>query len=172
MSSRETAARNDSYSSFLFHCYSRAELATGREPGREPDPAVAQARRAVELSPWDPVCVSTLGVALYRAGQYAESITILERGLEASHVETDACDLFFLAMAHHRLGHADLARARFERAALWIQDRPDPYKRGPGERAAFGERRAGQLTAFRAEAEAVLAGPRAELPDDVFAGPR
>jgi hypothetical protein len=42
----------------------------------------------------------------------------------------------------------------------------------PGERAAFGERRAGQLTAFRAEAEGVLAGPRALLPDDVFAGPR
>ncbi len=53
-----------------------------------------------------------------------------------------------------------------------MQDHSDPYKRGPGERAAFGERRAGQLTAFRAEAEAVLAGPRAELPDDVFAGPR
>jgi hypothetical protein len=37
---------------------------------------------------------------------------------------------------------------------------------------ARGERRAGQLTAFRADAEAALAGPRAELPDDVFAGPR
>jgi hypothetical protein len=37
---------------------------------------------------------------------------------------------------------------------------------------ARGERRTGQLTAFLADAEAVLAGSRAELPDDVFAGPR
>ena len=67
-------------------------------------------------------------------------------------------------MAHHRLGHADLARARFERAARWMQNHPDPYARRPGEPAAFGERRGGQLAAFRAEAEAVLAGPRDEPP--------
>jgi hypothetical protein len=29
-----------------------------------------------------------------------------------------------------------------------------------------------ELAAFRAEAEAVLAGPTGELPDDVFEGPR
>ncbi|MFI5457674.1 MAG: protein kinase [Isosphaerales bacterium] len=154
-------------------CTARAwELATGPEQGRDLDRALPLARRAVELSPWDPVCVSTLGVTLYRAGRYAESITILERSLDAGRGETEACDLVFLAMAHHRLGHADLGRAWLERAARWMQNHPDPYARRPGERAAFGERRGGQLAAFRAEAEAVLAGPRAGLPDDVFADPR
>ncbi len=148
------------------------ELATGPEPRRDLGRALALAHRAVDLSPWDPVCVSTLGVTLYRAGRYPESITMLERSLEAGHGETEACDLLFLAMAHHRLGQAELARARFERAARWMQNHPDPYQRGPEEPVAFGERRGGQLAAFRAEAEALLAGPRAELPDDVFAGPR
>jgi hypothetical protein len=36
----------------------------------------------------------------------------------------------------------------------------------------IGERRAGQLTSFRAGAEAALAWPLAELPGDAFAGPR
>ncbi len=154
-------------------CTARAwELATGTEHGRDLDRALVLAQRAVDLSPWDPVCVSTLGVTVYRAGQYAESITILERSLEAGHGETEACDLFFLAMAHHRLGHADLARTRFELAARWMQDHPDPYQRRPGEPAAFGERRGGQLAAFRAEAEAMLAGRVDGLPNDVFADPR
>ncbi len=154
-------------------CTARAwELATGPEPRRDLDRAQALARRAVDLSPWDPVCVSTLGVALYRAGRYAESITILERSLEAGHGETEACDLLFLAMAHHRLGQAELASARLERAARWMQKHPDPYQRGPEEPVAFGERRGGQLAAFRAEAEAVLAGPLVPLPNNVFADPR
>ena len=154
-------------------CTARAwELATGPEQVRDLDRALALARRAVELSPWDPVCVSTLGVTVYRAGLYAESITILERSMETGHGETEACDLFFLAMAHHRLGHPDMARNWFDRAARWMQNHPDPYARRPGERAAFGERRAGQLAAFLAEAEAVLAGPHNCLPDDVFADPR
>ena len=130
-------------------CTARAwELATGHEHGRDLDRALVLARRAVELSPWDPVCVSTLGVTLYRAGLYSESIAILDRTIEAGRGETLACDLFFLAMAHHRLGHAELASARFELATRWMQNHADPYERRPGEPVAFGERRIGQLAAF------------------------
>jgi hypothetical protein len=63
-------------------------------------------------------------------------------------------------MAHHRLGHADQARACFDRAVRWW-----------GERKNLAARYISELIGFRAEAEAVLAlaGPGAELPADVFA---
>ncbi len=99
------------------------ELATGREPGRDLTRAMALARRAVELCPWDPVCVSTLGVTLYRTGQYSESISILERNAAAGHDETLACDLLFLAMSHHRLGRAEIS-ARLLRARRGLDARP------------------------------------------------
>jgi hypothetical protein len=100
-------------------------------------------------------------VAQFRAGQYAEAITTLARSLAASEGSTDAFDLFFLAMAHHRLGHREQARSCFDRAVHWWNEHkglPEQYTR--------------ELSAFRAEAEAVLAGPAGEMPANVFVGPR
>jgi tetratricopeptide (TPR) repeat protein len=136
------------------------QLATGPEPRRDLDRALALARRAVELSPRDGAILGTLGVVLYRAGRYAESRTSLEQSLAAGYGPSDGDALFFLAMAHHRLGHRDAARAHFDRALRWMS--AHPYVVAPRLR---------QLAAFRAEAEALLAGPAAELPEDVFAGP-
>ena len=118
------------------------------------------ARRAVELSPWDADCMSALGVTLYRAGRYAESIRMLERSLGVGRGEPNPSDLYFLAMAHLRLRHADLARASFDDATRFMQTHP-----------SHPERRAGELAAFRAEAERVLAGSADDLPDYVFAVP-
>jgi hypothetical protein len=99
-------------------------------------------------------------VALYRAGDYVESVPILERSLALGKGDFDAFDLFFLAMAHHRLGHATQARACLDRAVRWMSERKD-----------LPAHYVGELTSFRAEAEALLAlaGPGAELPADVFA---
>jgi len=136
------------------------ELATGEAHLRDPERAVSLARKAVARAPDQPVCLNTLGVALYRAGQYPEAITTLEKSLAAGKGQTDAFDLFFLAMAHHRLGHTVQARDTFDRAVRWWREQkqlPDQY--------------AIELAGFRAEAEAVLAGPGGALPDDVFAGP-
>ena len=53
--------------------------------------------------------LNTLGVVQYRAGRNAEAVTSLEASLAAGHGQSDAFDLFFLAMAHHRLGHREEA---------------------------------------------------------------
>jgi serine/threonine protein kinase/WD40 repeat protein/tetratricopeptide (TPR) repeat protein len=143
-------------------CNNRAwELANGPEPRRDLDRALASIRRAVALAPSEATFLNTLGVVQYRVCQYAEAIATLERSLAAGRGQTDAFDLFFLAMAHHRLGHRDQARASYERAALWL-----------AEQKSLGQQHAKELASFRAEADAVLAGPAAELPDDVFAPPR
>ena len=97
---------------------------------------------------------------LYRAGRYPEAVTTLEKSLAAGAGEYDGFDLVFLAMAHHRLGHRDDARRCLDRTIAWL-----------GRATSLRDAQAKELAAFRAEAEAVLAGPVGELPDDVFARP-
>jgi hypothetical protein len=92
---------------------------------------------------------------------HAEAVATLERSRAAGRGQDAGIDLFFLAMAHHRLGHRDVARNYLERAIHW-----------QGEQKRLSAEPAKELAAFRAEAEAVLAGPAGELPDDVFAPPR
>jgi tetratricopeptide (TPR) repeat protein len=133
-------------------------------PGSTHDPqrALALARRAVELAPTRGIYLNTLGVAEYRAGHYADAIATLEKSLAASKGESDAFDLFFLAMARCRLGQVAQARADFDRAIRWRRDHPNLPQPGWSE----------ELDAFQAEAEAVLAVPVGELPADVFAAPQ
>jgi hypothetical protein len=95
---------------------------------------------------------------LYRAGRFAESIETLERSLLTGNGRLAAFDLFFLAMDHHRLNHPEQARARLEQAKGWV----DAHRR------ALSPRLLTELTDFRAEAEASLADPAGELPEDVF----
>jgi serine/threonine protein kinase/WD40 repeat protein/tetratricopeptide (TPR) repeat protein len=135
-------------------------LANGPPALRDPAQAVSLARKAIAQSPSTSTYLNTLGVALYRAGQDAEAVATLERSLAGGHGQLDAFDLFFLAMAHHRLGQTVQALSAFDRAVRWCREQknlPDQYVE--------------ELAGFRAEAEAVLARPTGELPDDVFAGP-
>jgi serine/threonine protein kinase/WD40 repeat protein/tetratricopeptide (TPR) repeat protein len=136
-------------------------LATGPVVMRDPERALAAARKAVALAPGSALYLNTLGVAQFRAGLYAEAIDTLEKSLAASKGETDAFDLFFLALARRRLGHVTEARADFDRALLWRRDHPNLSQSGW----------APELDAFQAEAEAALADPKPDLPDDVFAPP-
>jgi hypothetical protein len=71
--------------------------------------------------------------------------------------EGEALDPFFLAMAHQKLGHAFQARACFNRVIQWWDEQKD-----------LPATHASELTSFRAEAEAVMAGSADDLPADVF----
>jgi tetratricopeptide (TPR) repeat protein len=135
--------------------------ATGPIDQRDPERAVMLARRAVALGPGVQLTLNTLGVALYRAGQYAEAISVLERSRAAGKGENDAFDLFFLAMAHHQLGHRQEARGCYDQAVRWL-----------GAQKSRSDSDTNELAAFRAEAEAVLARSADDLPADVFARPR
>jgi len=134
------------------------ELANAPAHARDPARSLTLARRAVELAPGEQTSLNTLGVGLYRAGRYAEAVPVLKQSLAAGKDQFDAFDLFFLAMARHRLGDRAAARADFDRAVTWLKDHPN-----------LDSRYLTELSAFRAEAEAVLAGPPGEMPPDVFA---
>jgi len=107
------------------------------------------------------VSLNTRGVVLFRAGKYADVVPTLEKSLEAGKGQYDGFDLFFLAMAHHRLGHRVDARRCLDRAIDWAS-----------HASSLRANETKELAAFRAEAEAVLAGPIGELPDDVFGPPQ
>jgi len=60
--------------------------------------------------------LNTLGVVQYRLQRYEDAIKSLTKSLELTPSEMNlpgphACDLAFLAMSHHKLGHVDEATA-------------------------------------------------------------
>ncbi|HJT76436.1 MAG TPA: protein kinase [Gemmataceae bacterium] len=102
------------------------------------DDAVADKARLLPLIPViDPIWhwgTWVRGAALYRAGRYAESVRCFERA--AKLFRPRAWDWCFLAMAHHRLGHAADARRCLVEAARWIDEAnrvqlDDPTTLGP-----------------------------------------
>jgi WD40 repeat protein/serine/threonine protein kinase/tetratricopeptide (TPR) repeat protein len=81
----------------------------------DPGQIVQLAERAYKQSPTTEVC-NTLGAALYRAGKWKRAVETLDKNQGAF----AASDWLFLAMAHHRLGHADKAREFLEKAVTWM----------------------------------------------------
>src|SRR5262249_3962999 len=77
---------------------------TGPPGERARKRALELIRKALQGEPAEPLYLNTLGVALYRNGRWTEALTALEKSLAASKGQSDAFDLFFLAMCHARLG--------------------------------------------------------------------
>jgi tetratricopeptide (TPR) repeat protein len=105
-----------------------------------------------------PNWLNTLGAALYRAGRYDEAIRRLEETMQArGGGQGSPGDWPFLAMAHYRLGHRDLARRWLERLAdYWKSEDPGMFSYDL------------DIRLLRSEAEAVvLLDP--VFPDDPFA---
>jgi serine/threonine-protein kinase len=107
---------------------------------RDPAEAVACARKAVRLRPKAGEHWNTLGVALYRAGDWKEAVAALQKSMELRK-GGESNDWFFLAMARWQLGDKQQGRQWYDRAVRWMdQHQPqDP-----------------ELGCFRAEAAALL----------------
>jgi tetratricopeptide (TPR) repeat protein len=86
----------------------------------DPDRAIALANRVLERSPRDGNAWITLGVALYRAGQWREAVAALEKAATLRAGE-DGLRGFALAMAHWQLGDKDKAAQWYERAVGWME---------------------------------------------------
>ncbi|MFO0891399.1 MAG: protein kinase [Isosphaeraceae bacterium] len=99
--------------------------------------------------------INTLGAILYRAGQTSRAVAEFRRGVARHGAGGTAYDAYFLAMAHHRLGHAAEAREWLLRAgtpASVGMQKPDaslPTSWIPGL----------ELEMLRREATALIKGP-------------
>ena len=89
--------------------------------------------------------LNTLGAALYRAGRFAEAVRRLDEGIQKRNGASIWADWVFLAMAHYRLGHHDLARRWLDR----FRDRTPDL-----EPTAFWDEL--EIRLLRAEAETVV----------------
>jgi eukaryotic-like serine/threonine-protein kinase len=118
--------------------------------------AVRLARAVVAAVPSSGHERNTLGVALYRAGDWAGAIAELEASDRLLDGDLYGFNGFFLAMAEHRLGRPDRALRSHDRSVAWME------RHAPADP---------ELQRFRAEAEALLTGARldAAFPPDPFA---
>ncbi len=82
--------------------------------------ALEHAQAAVTKSPGDSNSRTTLALAEYRAGHWAESIAAADRAIALTK-GVDASNWFFLAMAHWQKGDKDDARKWFDKAVAWAK---------------------------------------------------
>ncbi len=120
-------------------------LLTGPADRRNVARALELIQDVVAQQPDNGLFLNTLGVAQYRAGQWAQAVVTLEKSLVASKGESDGFDLFFLAMCHKKLGDAAKAKDDFDKAVKWV-----------GEMKDLSAEWTAELKEFRTEAEAVL----------------
>jgi hypothetical protein len=120
-------------------------LLTGPAELRNPQEALKHARAAAERVPGEYLFQNTLGLALYRNGQYAQAVDVLEKSVREAGAKP-AFDLYILAMCHHRLGHTQQAKDCQERATRWFHEHRDGLPRGWVT----------ELTAFQSETEKLL----------------
>jgi WD40 repeat protein/tRNA A-37 threonylcarbamoyl transferase component Bud32 len=122
------------------------------DSGIDPKRLVELAEQAVSSDRKSAAYLETLGAALSRAGRYDDAVERLAEAVKLHGQGGTAWTKLFLAMAHHRAGHADEARR-----LLTEYDRPGWTARSVGTVGAAG------LSPL--PAVAWLAVPPAEMPD-------
>ena len=99
---------------------------------------IVLAEKAAQSDPKSFQYQNTFGAVLYRAGRLGEAV---KRLTEADRLVTEpsksqnsspAYSWFFLAMAHHRLGHSEEAKQWFDKAVTSTEQ--DPRRCRPGQR--------------------------------------
>jgi tetratricopeptide (TPR) repeat protein len=114
------------------------------------------AKKALALRPQEAGIRTTLGAALYRAGQFDAAIRQLSKNLVHAPQGGTPEDWLFLALAHHALSHPDRAQQYLLRAQRRLDAaaelKPDAFSYVP----AYWDRRL-ELQFLRREAEALLA---------------
>jgi tetratricopeptide (TPR) repeat protein len=98
-----------------------------------------------------------LAAALYRAGRYEDALRRLNEAQTGHGREIGPWNWLFLAMTHHRLGHADEAKKWLEKATQSMDsaEHEDPTKLSVTPRLGWDERV--RLQFLRREVEALLA---------------
>jgi serine/threonine protein kinase/Flp pilus assembly protein TadD len=126
---------------------------------------VQLAEKLAAAQPKDLHHLSTLGAALYRAGRFEEAVQRLSQ-VHASHKPADegrlgiAYTWCFLAMAHHRLGHAEEARHWLAEALGQTGQAPQQQPPGATGGAPVPWNRRVTLQLLRREAEALTKGTK------------
>jgi tetratricopeptide (TPR) repeat protein len=137
----------------------------------DPDRLVSLAESALAKSPGNYNYLNTLGATLYRAGRFPGAVQTLDDAIRQHGQGGNAWDFFFLAMAHHRLGHGDEASVWIRRAGTWMTD----FDRGVIQDRYIGASLDWdirlELRLLEREAEALLGRFARELPANVFAEP-
>jgi WD40 repeat protein/serine/threonine protein kinase/tetratricopeptide (TPR) repeat protein len=142
------------------------------DSGVAPERLVQLAERAAAPLPESRDSLLVRGAALYRAGRWEEALVPLEAARTAPQgsrtpparsvrwnpeaFNGTGYELLFLAMAHHRLGHADEARRWLDRAARWMEQAPLPKTREGGDNPLYCWNQRLPHEVLRREAEALL----------------
>jgi WD40 repeat protein/tetratricopeptide (TPR) repeat protein/tRNA A-37 threonylcarbamoyl transferase component Bud32 len=137
----------------------RALYACVPHPGGDPAALAAQAEAARLGAGYERI----LGAVQYRTGRFAEAVGSF-REAEAKGSRERAWDWLFLAMAHHRLGDREKARAYLARAADWIDEAERREQPGEGSRLWYGWSERVEVQALRREAEDLLRQPESPPP--------
>jgi WD40 repeat protein len=131
------------------------------EPLRDGKAAVLLAEKAVRKEPKNPTYCNTLGLAYYRTGQYRQAVEVLRPNLQSQEPSALTYDLYILAMSCHRLGETERARDYYTWAVRSLDAPKGPSPAEPED-----------LSALRAEAEAVLGLPPPPAPADKATAPK
>jgi WD40 repeat protein/tetratricopeptide (TPR) repeat protein len=104
--------------------------------GADPDRIVSMAENLLAESSRNHWHIYLLGAALYRAGRFEEAVTRLTEATELSchpYRTNMLYTWFYLAMAHHRLGHAEEARRSLDKAEQGTQEALESPAEPPGK---------------------------------------
>jgi len=107
----------------------RAVKASGLVPGAY-EVALRRALLANEAAPWNLPFIQTLGAAYYRLNRYEECLRTMAQAAGLRYppgpngrTEPGPFEIVFSAMAHHRLGHRDDARAALDQVRPMLSPR-------------------------------------------------